>query len=61
MYYKTVLERNGKIRLPKDVIEKLQLKEGDDVVIRVSYLPQKKGYYAYLSSREIEVIDALDS
>lgn len=58
MRYETVLEKNRKITLSRDVIRELGLEENDEVVIITVYM-DKRGYYAYLCSKKSELLDVL--
>ncbi|NIR87651.1 AbrB/MazE/SpoVT family DNA-binding domain-containing protein [Candidatus Bathyarchaeota archaeon] len=56
MGFKSVVE-NGRILLPKKVMQKLGLKEGDEVIIRIGKV---RGLpYAYIASWKAELIDHL--
>lgn len=57
MRHEIILEKNGKITLPKDVIKKLRLNEGDKVIIETSKLG--KEYYAYIASATTDFLNML--
>ena len=52
--YETVL-KNGSISLPKEVVKKLKLREGDKVIIRIGKVRDLP--YVYVSSEKAEVAD----
>jgi len=57
MRYKTVLEKNGKVALPKGLIKQLGLKEGDELLIRVHAYCY--GWQITITSIKDEVINEL--
>ncbi len=60
MEYYCTLEKGGKITLPQDVIDKLELNEGESVFIFLAKpRPHKDGYYAYLTKTSREERDLI--